>query len=191
MDVEVVTDYMPADGLGIGGNNGLHVGQKIFLRARGSSVRGDDLSRHHIAAENDAARAMALILEFASLHFSGGQRQSWMFALKRLNAGELVCAHRPLALLSQGRRIVIDRTNALDDDFFLRICWWGEPVADQMGLQVPLFKSRAACRGEMCWMMPRCITSSAISRPVQCVIGRPLGCSHANAINWQVCSIVM
>ncbi len=61
MNIEVITDHMPACGLGIAGNDCLHVGQKIFLRSRGSSVRGDDLSRHDIAAENDATRSMPLI----------------------------------------------------------------------------------------------------------------------------------
>jgi hypothetical protein len=74
MGVEVVTDDVPACDLGIGGHDGLHVSQKIFLRARGSSMRGDDLSAHDITAHNDAARAMTLLLEFASLHFSIGQR---------------------------------------------------------------------------------------------------------------------
>src|SRR6266496_2460054 len=130
MNIEVITDYMPACGLGIAGHDCLHVGQKIFLRSRGSSVRGDDLSRHDIAAENDATRSMPLILEFASLHFSAGQRQSWMFALKRLDACQFVCAHRPLALLSESRRVVIHCANGSDRGIFVRISRRGKPIAD-------------------------------------------------------------
>src|SRR3989454_5533260 len=71
------------------------------------------------------------------------------------------------------------------------IDWRGEPIADEMRLEVPLFSRRAACRGEICSMMPRRITSSAISRPVQWLIGRSLGCSQAIAIIWHVCSAVI
>src|ERR1019366_2315532 len=167
MNVEVVTHDVPACGLGIARNDCLHVGQKIFLRSRGSSMRGDDLSRHHIAAENDATGSMPLILEFASLYFSASQRQSWMFAFKCLDACEFVCAHCEFALLSQRWSVMIDPTNGSDGCIFLWISRRGEPRANQVGLQVPLFNSRAACRGEICEMMPRCMTSSAISRPVQ------------------------
>ncbi len=90
-----------------------------------------------------------------------------MLTLKRLDACEFVCAHRSFALPGQSRRVVIDLTNGSDDCIFVRVCWRGEPRADQMGLEIPLFNRRDACRGEICSMMPRCITSSAISRPVQ------------------------
>jgi hypothetical protein len=55
-----------------------------------------------------------------------------------------------------------------------------QPRADQMRLEVPFFKSRAACRGEICATMPRRLTSSAISRPVHWLIGRCFGCSQGS-----------
>ena len=50
-----------------------------------------------------------------------------------------------------------------------------------------LFKSLAACLGEILSTMLRAIISSAISRPVHWLIGRPdlSGASHANASSWQ------
>jgi hypothetical protein len=114
-----------------------------------------------------------------------------MLALKRLDACQFVGAHRRLPLLSESWRVVIDGTNCSDRGIFVRINGRGEPITDQMGLQIPLFKSRDACRGEMDVMMPRSMTSSAISRPVQCVMGRSLGCSQAKAISWQNCSEVI
>ena len=56
---------------------------------------------------------------------------------------------------------------------------------------LPLFPRRAACRGEICLIIPRRITSSAISRPVHWLIGRSLGCEHPIAITWQICSAVI
>jgi hypothetical protein len=73
----------------------------------------------------------------------------------------------------------------------LRISRWGEPIADQMGFEIPFLSTRAACRGEICLTIPRRITSSAISRPVQWLIGRPFGCWQAIATMWQVCSAVI
>jgi hypothetical protein len=76
---------------------------------------------------------------------------------------------------------VIDRADDSDGCFEMGILWRGEPIADQMRLEIPFFNRRAACRGEICAMIPRAITSSAISLPVQWLIGRSLGCSQANA----------
>lgn len=50
-----------------------------------------------------------------------------------------------------------------------------------MRLQIPFFKMRAAWRAEIVGRMPRRMTSSAISRPVQWLMGRSFGCSHAIA----------
>src|SRR5947209_3158518 len=114
-----------------------------------------------------------------------------MLALQGLHPSQLVGTHRAFALLDQGRRILIHRTDASDRFFTPRVNWRGEPIADQMRLEIPFFNRRAACRGEICAMMPRAITSSAISRPVQWLMGRSLGCSQARAKSWQVCSAVI
>ena len=56
-----------------------------------------------------------------------------------------------------------------------------------------LFKSLAACRGEIVSTMLRAIISSAISRPVHWLMGRPdfSGDSHASASNKQRWSAVI
>ena len=66
---------------------------------------------------------------------------------------------------------------------------WGsgsgcEPIPDQVWLEIPLFSSRAAWRGEIWATMPRLITSSAISWPDQWLIGRSdcSGFSQARAV---------
>lgn len=56
-----------------------------------------------------------------------------------------------------------------------------------------IFKSLAACLGEIVSTMLRAIISSAISRPVHWLIGRPdfSGDSHASASSWQRWSAVI
>jgi hypothetical protein len=98
MNVEVVTNEVPASGLGIGRHDGLDVGQKIVLCTRGSSVRSEQLSGHHIPTENEGTSAVARVLKLAPLHFSKSQRQSWVLALQRLNPGQFIGTHRPLPL---------------------------------------------------------------------------------------------
>src|SRR5438045_1483771 len=90
-----------------------------------------------------------------------------LFAFERLHSCELICTHGAFSLLSQLRRLLIHLTGRHDGLLSLRVRWRGEPIADQMRLEAPFFKRREACRGEMCWTIPRCISSSAISRPVQ------------------------
>jgi hypothetical protein len=58
-------------------------------------------------------------------------------------------------------------------------------------LEIPFFNRRAACRGEICFTMPRAMTSSAISRPVHWLMGRSLGWSQANASIRQICSALI
>src|SRR6266568_1791141 len=167
------------------------MGQEIGLCARGASGRGQQLARDDIAAQEKAARAMTDILELAPLHFTGSQRQSWMLALQRLHASQLVGAHGLFALLCQLRCLLIQATDRFHRFLLVRICWRGQPIADQMRLEIVFFNSRAACRGEICATMPRRMTSSAISRPVHWLIGRSFGCSQAMATIWQVCSAVI
>src|SRR6266568_1667003 len=191
MDVEIVTDKMPAGGLGSSGNDRLHMRQEIFLRSRGACVGSHHLPGHHIATDNEGAGAVANVLKLASLHFSGSQRQSWVLALQSLNPGQFIGAHRPFSLFGQIGSLPIDLTDRPNGFLFVRISRWGQPVTDQMRLKIPFFKMRAAWRAEIWGTMPRRMTSSAISRPVQWLIGRSFGCSQAIATIWQVCSAVI
>jgi hypothetical protein len=191
MDVEIVTDKMPAADLGSSGHDRLHMRQKIFLRARRSSVWSHNLARHHITTDNKSSCAMANVLKLAALSFSRSQGQSWVLALQGLDPGQFIGAHRPFSLFGQLGSLPIDLTDRPNTAFFVRILWRGQPIADQMWLEIPFFNTRAACRGEILGTMPRRMTSSAISRPVQWLIGRSFGWSQAIATIWQVGSAVI
>src|SRR5450755_970652 len=183
MDIEVITDDVPTGDRGISGDDGLDMGQEIFFGARGTTKGGDKLSRHDIATQDKATRTMTFILEFASLHMTWCQRESGMLAFERLHASQLVGTDGTFTLLSDNWGLLIHPTDRSDGRVFLWVLRWGQPVADQMRLEIPFFKRRVAWRGEMCSIMPRVITSSASSRPVQWLMGRSLGCSHARAIS--------
>jgi len=116
-----------------------------------------------------------------------------MFALQGLHPGQHIRADDAFSSLGPlgGRRVELAPLDNFLVPPLIRDC--RKPVAEAVRLEPPFFSSRAACRGEICWMMPRAITSSAISRPVHWLMGRPalLGASQANAAIWQRCSIVI
>ena len=80
MDVEVVTDDVPAADERIGRHDGLHMGQEIILGARGSAKRSQEFATDHVPAQNEAPCSMALVLEFASLYMAWCKRESRMLA---------------------------------------------------------------------------------------------------------------
>jgi hypothetical protein len=123
---------VPVSGLHIRGNDGLHMGQKIFLRSRGSGVGSHHLSRHHITTENEGTCAVSRVLKLAPLHFSRSQRQSWMLALQSLHPGQLIRADRPFAFFDEFGSLPIDLTDRPCGCFSLRINWRSQPGADQM-----------------------------------------------------------
>ena len=126
---------------------------------------------------------MANVLELTSFHLAGRHRQPWMLALKGLDAGQLVATHGALSLLLVLWRQAVDFTHVRHLGIKVRIIRWRQPVTDAVGLQIPLLSSRWACRGEIVATMPRPMISSAISRPVHWLIGRPdfSGTSQASA----------
>jgi hypothetical protein len=164
MDVEVIRHDVPAGGGGIGGDGALDVGPEVRLGAGGTVGRRDDLAGHDIPIEDEAPGAMAEILELASLHHAGSQRQVGGDALQSLHPRHLIGAHHPLPLLGQLGRLPVQVADVLHLLVEILLVGRRQPIADEMGFEVPLFKSRAAWRGEMCSMMPRVIISSAISR---------------------------
>ena len=183
MYIEVITDDVPTGDQRIGGDNRLEMGQENFFGARGTTKGSHQLSCHDIATQDKATRSMTFILEFASLHMTWCQREAGMLAFESLHASQLVGTDGTFTLLSDNWGLLIHPTDRSDGRVFLWVLRWGQPVADQMRLEVPFFKRRVAWRGEMCSIMPRVITSSASSRPVQWLMGRSLGCSHARAIS--------
>src|SRR5512142_341866 len=182
---------MPVCCLGMGRHYGLHMCQEISFRPSRSTGRSQDLAGYHIAAHDEGARAMPHILKFPSLDFPRCQGQAGMLAFECLDARQLVGTHRHFSLLGSRRCFFIHDADGFDLLVALSILGWGQPIADQVRLEIPFFKRRAACRGEICLMIPRAIASLAISRPVHWLMGRSLGCSHAMAINWQCCSALI
>src|SRR5215469_6610133 len=82
MRIQLVTDDMPACGLWMGRHNRLDMRQGIGLGACWAAGRSQQLSRHYIAAQDEGARAMPHVLEFAPLNFARGERQSGIPAWK-------------------------------------------------------------------------------------------------------------
>src|SRR5258708_27587283 len=89
-----------------------------------------------------------------------------MFAFEHLDSGQLIRTDRSFSLLSQAGCLFIQCTHCSDRFLPLGIVWRGQPVTDQVRLEIPFFNSRAAWRGEIFFTMPRTIISSAISPSV-------------------------
>jgi hypothetical protein len=89
-----------------------------------------DLSGYHVAAEDEGACAVARVFKLASLHFSGSQGQSWLFALQGLHPGQFIGAHRSFALFCQFWGLPIDLTDRPDGFFSSRISRRSQPVPD-------------------------------------------------------------
>src|ERR1700726_4867734 len=134
MDIEVITDDVPARDRGISGDDGLHMGQEIFFGARGTTKGSHQLSGHDIATQDKGARAMTFILEFASLHMTWCQREAGVLAFERLHASQLVGTDGTFSLLSDNWGLLIHPTDRSNGLVFLWVLRWGEPVADQMRL---------------------------------------------------------
>lgn len=183
MDIEVITDDVPTGDQRISGDEGLDMGQKIFLGACGTTKGSHQLSCHDIATQDKATGSMTFIFELLSLHMTWCQGETGMLTFECLHASQLIGTDGTFTLPGQHRCLVIHRTYRSDGLVFLRVCWRREPVTDQVRLEIPFFKRRVAWRGEMCAIMPRVITSSASSRPLQWLMGRSLGCSHARAMS--------
>src|SRR2546421_12978594 len=84
MDIQIVTDDVPALGLWIGGNHGLQMCQEIGLHARGSARWRQKLSRDDMAAQDERQCSVTHIFEFAPLDFAGSQGESRMLVQKAL-----------------------------------------------------------------------------------------------------------
>ena len=191
MGVQLVTDNMPACGLGIGRDDRLQMGQEIGLRARRSTSGGEQLSGDDIAAQDERAACHGARTQIRAARLCP-EPGAILDACVPGPAPQSTHRYSPSVLpLAPAGCLLIQGADGFHRFFPVLIDRWGQPVADQMRLEIPFFNSRAACRGEICAMIPRAITSSAISRPVHWLIGRSFGCSQANAIIWQVCSAVI
>ena len=126
---------------------------------------------------------MSNVLELAPQHMARLHRQVRMFTLQSLHPSQFIHTDRAFSLLGPFGYACIHLTPL--DNFLvpLLIGNLGQPVTEAVRLEAPFLSSRPACRGEICSTMPRAFISSAISRPVHWLIGRPdlAGASHAKA----------
>jgi hypothetical protein len=126
-----------------------------------------DSARGDIAAEDERAGAVTDVLEFAPRNLPRRQRQVGVLALQRLYAGEFVGAHDPLPSHAQRRGLAIERANVVHLGIEVLVVYRrGQPVADSVRLEIPLFSKRAAWRPEIRSTIPRRLISSAIWRPL-------------------------
>src|SRR5712692_2061828 len=73
MDVEIITDKVPARGLLIRSHHRLDMRKAIFLGPRRSATGSDELSADHIPTQDKGAGAMTNVFKCAALHFSRGK----------------------------------------------------------------------------------------------------------------------
>ena len=119
--------------------------QEVGFRASRSARRRDDSTPGDIAAEDERAGAVTDVLEFAPRNLPRRQRQVGVLALERLHAGEFVGAQDPLPPRAQRRGLAIERANVFDPGIEVLVVYrWGQPVADSVWLEIPLFSKRAA-----------------------------------------------
>jgi hypothetical protein len=123
------------------------------------------------------------VFTFTSQHMAWKHRHVRMLAFQCLHTCQLVQIDGTFSLFGSLCRRKIEQTSLMNLLFSLLIRHFCSPVAKPMWLQAPFFNSRAACRGEIRVTMPRATRSSAISRPVHWLIGRPafVGVSQASA----------
>ena len=136
---------------------------------------------------------MPAILELLPLGLARGRRLIGGGAFERLDAAQLIGAERPFAPCRQAGCVPIELTQIRHFGVKVGIIRAVQPGAHPMGFEIPLFTSRAACRGEMWGTILRRTASSAISRPDHSVIGRPdsVGASQAIRTIWHTCVSVI
>src|SRR5712691_12107846 len=189
MDVEIVADDVPP---GIGSSGAQQAAEKSCEILLGPP-RADhplDLAGGDVEGREQGLRAVAAILELAPLDLAWRHRQPRRDALQCLDTGHLVDGHRAVGFIGSGRSLV-DRTDIGALGIECGIGLRGQPVTDPMRLKVGFFfKKRPTERCEMRGTRPRRMTSSAISRWLQWLIGRSLseGFSHVIATTAQICS---
>jgi hypothetical protein len=136
------------------------------------------------------------VLELDALRLAGPWRQGGMEPFKGLDAGLLVRADDVGALLVKARRLCVGLADLPNVGLVLlgvlQLILGSQPVLTLVWAEIPPFRTRSTCLGEMDSTIPRCITSSASSLGVQWVTGRPLssGTSQATAMICASCSAV-
>lgn len=193
MCVEIVDDEVPLHDLRICLDGALDMSEKIFFRARRISRHLPDFAIRHMEVDDERQRAMADVLKLAMQHMPWLHGQVGVFRFQGLDTGHFIGAHNRFSTCSAFLRRLIQMIDVRDFLVRLRIGFGIQPITHQVWLKPPFFSSRAAWRAEMRSTMPRFINSSAISRPVHWLIGRPAfsSASHANCSIWQIWSAVI
>jgi len=142
VNIEIIEHKVPAECGRVGGDHALDMGQKIGFGPGVTRQRCEQLTGHHISTEDERSRAVTDVLELTSFDFARRHRETRMFPFQRLHTGQLIGANGSLSLLMAFWCRVIGRTHINDSDVSIRIVWRRQPVADTVGLQVPLLSSR-------------------------------------------------
>src|ERR1700737_4616986 len=185
VNVEIVADKVPLCG-GSGAAEQVAEKPREILFRPGIVYDAFDLARGDVKS-SDKSLSVALIFELASLDLAQHQRQPRRDALQRLNAGHFVDGDRAMSVIGTGCGLV-NRTDIRAFAIKGGIRFRGQPVTDAMGLEVGLFfKKRPTEHCEMFGTRPHRMASSAISRWLHWLMGRPL-LSHVIAPPAQICS---
>ena len=152
------------------------------------AVQAANLPRDNIKIEHESECAVPDIFKLTPLHFTWQHRQIRMFAFQCLNARHFIHTFNALALFGQFRSLFVQPVDIAD--FVIKIGFIGrcQPITIQMRLDISFFLKASPHVEERCLStILRFFSSSAISRAVQCVIGRSdfSGFSQARASIWQ------
>lgn len=144
------------------------------------------LARHDIEVRDKAERSVPLVLELHALAEPGARRKRRMEAFERLDSCFLVCADNVPPLLVNRLRFSTGLADLANVGVVL--LWILQPVfRRQLVLslwraEIPLFRRRSTCLGEMDSTTPRLMTSSASSLGVQWLTERPLSSAGSQAM---------
>ncbi len=151
-----------------------------------------NFTQSDIKVEDKRQSSMPNILELSPLDFSRSHGQPWMFPFQCLNTCHFINAFKSFALLAALGCLLVTCVDIVHLLVKALIRCWRQPITDLMGLEIALFKSLAACRAEIFSTMPLFMISSAISRDVHWLMGRPFssGFSQASSVILQIWSAV-
>src|SRR3990172_355851 len=192
MGIEIVHYEMPLDDRGRARHRPLNVPDKIVFGAGGATRNSRHLAGSDFEVDDERQGAMPNVFKLPAFNLAWSEWQARMFAFQSLNPGHFVGAHHPFALFRQFGRLLVQRVDVRDLLIEPLIRFRGQPVTDQVRTETLFLSSRDACRGEIVPTMPRFTSSSAISRPVHWLRGRPdcSGFSQASCSIWQIWSTV-
>ena len=183
MRIQVIQHDVPSGRVRVAGDQPLEMSEAIFLASGWTPGWFDHLAGGDIEIDEPGQGSMPDILKLTAEHMAWLHRQIRMFAFQSLYPGQFIHADRSFSLFGSLCSLGIDLASLYDFLLPLGVFFLGQPIAEPVRLKAPFFRSRAACRGEICVTIPRALSSSEISRPVHWLMGRPVfaGASQAKA----------